>query len=276
LNDFESQPEKKQPDQLVGTTGQAVPPALVFKPDERQAARVARVRTYTVMATAVIMLGALILILSYRPQPPAQPVQTTPARAAFPAESVVPALAPVVTEQAPNRRETGVVEVAQLATATIDTLMGRAAEKWLRATELSPQGIVTRENGEDAAAKLRRAAILADSARGDIALARQQAEVVFRASREAKSGDAFRLSVLYAAVDRYVKSVADDAGDRYSFYSKLEVSVRAVLLGDQAESETQQNVAMSYLRRSEERQAGIRRLAQQVREALHNIDNAGR
>jgi hypothetical protein len=234
------------------------------------------VRTYTVMATAVIMLGALILILSYRPQPPAQPVQTTPARAAFPSESVVPALAPVVTEQAPNRRETGVVEVAQLATATIDTLMGRAAEKWLRATELSPQGIVTRENGEDAAAKLRRAAILADSARGDIALARQQAEVVFRASREAKSGDAFRLSVLYAAVDRYVKSVADDAGDRYSFYSKLEVSVRAVLLGDQAESETQQNVAMSYLRRSEERQAGIRRLAQQVREALHNIDNAGR
>jgi hypothetical protein len=269
--------DKKKPDQPVGTTGQAASlPELVFKPDERQAARVARVRTFTVLATAVLMLGALVLILTYRPRPSVRPVHLTQARVVPPAESVLSVSESVASQKAPIRHETGVVEVAQQAAATIDTLVGRAAEKWLRATELSPQGIVTQDNAEDAAAKLRKAVILADSARRDIALARQQAEVVFRASREAESGIAFRLSVLYAAVDRYVKSMADDADDRYSFYSKSEVSVKAVLLGDSAESEIQQNVAMSYLRRSEKRQNSIRRLAQQVREALRNIDNAGR
>jgi hypothetical protein len=269
--------DKKKPDQPVGTTGQAAaPPELVFKPDERQAARVARVRTFTVLATAVIMLGALVLILTYRPRPPARSVQMAQARYVPPAESATSAPAPAAIQQPLVYHETSVVEAAQLAAATIDTLVSRAAEKWLRTTELSPQGIVTRDNGEDAATKLRKAVILADSARRDIALARQQAEVVFRASREAESGIAFRLSVLYAAIDRYVKSMADDADDRYSFYSKSEVSVKAVLLGDQAESEVQQNVAMSYLRRSEDRQNSIRRLAQQVREALRNIDNAGR
>jgi len=276
LNYPEPQPDKKQPDQPVGTAGQAAPPELVFKPDERQAVRVARVRAFTVLATTVIMVWALVLIFLYRPQPSTRPGQTTPARIAPPAESVTPAAAPVAALQATVRHETGVVEAAQQAAATIDTLVSRAAEKWVRATELSPQGIVTRDNGEDVAVKLRKAVILADSARRDIALARQQAEVVFRASRDAESGSAFRLSVLYAAVDRYVKSVADDADDRYSFYSKSEVSVKSVLLGDQAESDIQQNVAMSYLRRSEERQRSIQRLAQQVREALRNIDNAGR
>ncbi len=273
----EPQPDKKQPDQPVGTTGQkAAPPALVFKPDERQAARVARVQTFTVVVTAVLVVGALSLIATYRPKPQARPSQATPVRTLPPVESIAPTPVPAATQQLPVRHEVSAAEVAQLATATIDTLVSTAAEKWLRATELSPQGTVTPENGEDVAAKFRKAVILADSARHDIVLARQQAEVVFRASRAAESGVAFRLSVLYAAIDRYVKSMADDADDRYFFYSKSEVSVKAVLLGDQAESEVQQNVAVSYLRRSEERQASIRRLLQQVHEALRNIDNAGR
>jgi len=146
----------------------------------------------------------------------------------------------------------------------------------MRATELSQFGSVTHENGEDAVTKLRKAVVLADSARGDIALARQQAEVVLRASRDAESGAAFRLSTLYAAIDRYLKSIADDADDRYSFYSKSEAAVRALLLGDSAEADVQQNVAMSYLRRSEDQQNSIRRLARQVHEALLNINNAGR
>jgi hypothetical protein len=277
LNDSEPQPDAKQPDKPVGTTGQAVPPPeLVFKPDERQAVRVARVRMFTVLVTAVLMLGTLVLILTYRPRPSVRSVPMAQARAVPWAESATPVPAPAATQRAPVFHKPDVVEVARSAAATIDTLVSRAAETWLRATELSPQGAVTRDNAEDAAEKLRKAVILADSARRDITLARQQAEVVFRASREAESGIAFRLSVLYAAVDRYVKSVADDADDRYSFYAKSEISVKAVLLGDQAESEVQQNVAMSYLRRSEERQNSIQQLAQQVREALRNIDNAGR
>ncbi|MCX6842275.1 MAG: hypothetical protein NTX53_08350 [candidate division WOR-3 bacterium] len=277
MNNSLPQQDEKRPDRAVATTGQAAsPPKLVFEPDERQAARVARVRTFTVLAAAVLTLGALVLILTYRPRPPALPVQIAQARTVPLPESTTPVPAPAVIQQPPAFHETGVVGTAQLAAAAIDTLVSSAAGKWMRATELSRLGSVTRENGEDAVTKLRKAVVLADSARGDIALARQQAEVIFRASRGAESGTAFRLSALYAAIDRYLKSMADDADDRYSFYSKSEVSVKTVLLGDSAESDIQQNVAMSYLRRSEDRQNSIRRLAQQVREALLNIDNAGR
>ena len=275
MNDPEPQPDKRQPDQPVVTTGQAVPP-LVFKPDERQAARVARVQTFTVVVTAVLVVAALILIATYRPRPQVRSSQTTLARALPPVESAASTPAPAAVQQPPVRHEVSVVEAAQSAAATVDTLVSRAAEKWLRATELSPQGVVTSDNADDVATKLRKAVILADSARHDIALARQQAEVVFSASRTAGSGAAVRLSGLYDAIDRYVKSVADDADDRYSFYSKSEVSVKAVLLGDQAESEIQQNVATSYLRRSEDRQNSIQQLAQQVHEALLNVDNGGK
>jgi hypothetical protein len=151
-----------------------------------------------------------------------------------------------------------------------------AAEKWLRATEFLPRGTVTSDNAQEAAEKLHKAVILADSASQDISLGRQQAELVRKASREAESGAAFRLSVLYAAADRYLKSMDEDAADRRAYYVKSEISVKAVLLDDQAESETQQNVANSYLRRSEGRQPSIQRLAQQMREAQRNIENAGK
>jgi hypothetical protein len=133
--------------------------------------------------------------------------------------------------------------------------------------------VVTRDNGEELAAKLRRGVILADSARLDIALARQETDVVLKASRSAAPGAAYRLSALYAALDRYVKLLTDDSRDRASFYSTYEASVRALLLGDESEFETMQDVKTSYLRRSELRQRGIRRQVRQVKEALGNLDN---
>jgi hypothetical protein len=160
--------------------------------------------------------------------------------------------------------------------AAIDTLVSAAAEKWVRATELSSEVTVTRDNAQEAAEKLRKAIIMADSARQDILLAQQQSEFVRQASREAESGAAFRLSVLYAAMNRYLKSLDEDAADRRAYYVKSETSIEAVLVDDQAESETQQNVAISYLRHSEDRQPSIRRLAEQMHEAQRNIENAGR
>ena len=158
----------------------------------------------------------------------------------------------------------------------LDTLVSAAAEKWLRAAEFLPQGTVTADNAQEAAERLRKAVILADSARRVISLGRQQAELIRKASREAESNAGFRLSVLYSTMDRYLKSLDEDAADRHDYYARLLASVEAMLLNDPAESETQQNVAMSYLRHSEDRQANIRRLAEQVREAQRNIDNAGR
>jgi hypothetical protein len=173
-------------------------------------------------------------------------------------------------------RRAGGVEIAKSAVATVDTLLAAAGEKWLRATELLPPGVVTVDNAGDAVAQLRKAVIIADSGRRDVALARRQAEVVLRLSREAGSRTAFRLGVLYTALDRYLKSMGEDAEDRYAFYAKSEASVKAMVFGDEAESETQQNVANSYLRNSEDRQSRIKRLAQQVREALGNLESVGR
>jgi hypothetical protein len=254
----------------------SLPSGLVFKPDARQAVRVARVRMYTLMAAVVLMVVALVLIISYRSPPMARPGQEAP-KGASPVTGSVSTASP----QAPSQPVTELhkaagVAIARSAVATIDTLVSAAAEKWLRAAEFLPQGTVTRDNSQEAAEKLRKAIILADSARQDISLGRQQAEFVLKASREAESGAAFRLSVLYTAMDRYLKSLNEDAADRRAYYVKSEASIEAVLVDDQAESETQQNVAVSYLRHSEDRQPSIRRLAEQMREAQRNIENADR
>lgn len=222
------------------------------------------------------MLLAFLLIISYRPSHVTRPGQATPASPAHPVESVVPFTQPVAGQPAAAQPRSSAIQIARSAAASIDTLVGLAAEEWLRATELSPQGVVTRDNADTAAARLQKAVILADSARHDIALARQQAEVVRKTSREVESRVAFHLGVLYTAADRYLKSIADDAEDRYEYYAKSQAAANAVLAGDEAESETQQNVANSYLRSSGELQPSIRRLAQQLREALDNIENAGR
>jgi hypothetical protein len=254
----------------------SLPPGLVFKPDVRQAVRVARVRTYTLMAAAVLMVVALVLIISYRPPSVKPPDLETPKRASLPIEAVSPAGRQAVSQPPAELHTAGGVAVARSAVAVLDTLMSAAAEKWLRATELSPQGTVTRDDAHEAAEKLRKAVVLADSARRDVSLGRQQAELVRKVSREVESGAGFRLSVLYSSMDRYLKSMEGDAADRRAFYVKSVASVEAVLLDDLAESETQQNVAMSYLRHSEDRQSSLRRLAEQMREALRNVDNAGR
>ena len=232
-------------------------------------------RTITLLAAAILMVVALMLIISYRPPPVALSGVAAAGDTSQPTESMIPASPQTAVQPAPGPRRASGAEIARSAAAA-DTLVAAAGEKWLRSTELLPPGVVTADNARDAAVQLRKAVIIADSARRDVALARRQAEVVLRLSREAGSRTAFRLGVLYTALDRYLKSMRDDAEDRYAFYAKSEVSVKAVLLGDEAESETQQNVANSYLRSSEDRQAGIKRLEQQVHEALGNLENSGR
>ena len=274
MSGSEPQRDAQRPDEKPPAPSS--PPGLVFKPDVREAVRVARVRTYTLMAAAALMVVALVLVISYRPPPTTRPGQEASKGASPPIESAIPARPQVPSQPAVGLHKASGVDIARSAVAAIDTLVSAAAEKWVRAAELSPQGTVTRDNAQEAADELRKAVILADSARQDILLARQQAELVRKASREAESGPAFRLSVLYSAMDRYLKSLDEDAADRRAYYVKSETSIEAVRVDDQAESETQQNVAMSYLRHSEDRQPTIRRLAEQMREAQRNIDNAGR
>jgi hypothetical protein len=252
------------------------PPGLVFKPDVQQAVRVARVRMFSLLAAAILMIIALVLIISYRPPPVKITNSAAPRDSTPPVESVAPASPRSSSPSAPAPRPIAGVEIARSVVAAVDTLVNAAGEKWARASELAAQGTVTRDNAQQAADGFRRAALLADSARRDIQSARQRGELVRSASRQAESRLGFRLSVLYTAIDRYLKSLDEDAADRQAYYVKLDASAQALLADDAAESETQQNVAMSYLRHSEDRQAGLKRLADQMREAQRNIDDAGR
>ena len=250
-------------------------PPLVFRPDAKQILRVARVRMFSLLAAAILMIVALFLIISYRPPPvkltrPEVPKASTP-----PFESTAPVSRQVPSRPASPPRTTG-VEVARSVVAAVDSLVGAAGEKWIRARELASQATLTRDNAQEAADRFRRAALLADSARQVIQSAKRRGELVRSASRQAESRLGFRLSVLYTAIDRYLKSLDEDAADRQAYYAGLEASAQALLTDDPAESETQQNVAISYLRHSEDRQAGLRRLADQMREAQRNVDNADR
>jgi hypothetical protein len=219
---------------------------------------------------------ALVLILSYRPPPVKLTDPEPPKGVGYAPDSVIESSRPVPSQPAAVSRKVTTVGLARAAVAAIDTLVNAASEKWGRAMALSSQGNVTRDNAQEAAGQLRKAVSLADSAQQHIRLAQQQAERIRAASREADSRVAFRLSVLYRATSQYLKSMADDADDRYAYYAKSGAAVEALLRLDGAEFEIQQNVAMSYLRKSEDRQASLRRLAEQMREALRNIENVGR
>lgn len=274
LSGSEPQYDPRRPDEKP--VASSSPPGLVFKPDVQQAVRVGRVRMFSLLAAAILMIIALFLIISYRPPPVKLTNSEAPRGSTPPVESVAPASSQVPSLSAPAPRPTAGVQIARSAVAAVDTLVIAAGQKWARASELAAQGTMTRDNAQEAADGFRRAALLADSARQDIQSARQRGELIRSASRQAESRLGFRLSVLYTAIDRYLKSLEEDAADRHAYYARLETSAQALLKDDPAESETQQNVAMSYLRHSEDRQAGLKRLADQMREAQRNIDNAGR
>jgi hypothetical protein len=267
------------PDQQRHDEQPPAPPAqprLVFKPDEKERERVARVRLLSFLAAGALMIVAFIMIISYRPPPVKLTLPEASRGLVPPTESAAATVSSMPSLAAPAARSAAGAEIVRAVTAAVDTLVSAAAEKWARASELGSQGIVTRDNAQVAADGFRKAAALADSARQDIRSAQQRAELVRDASRQTESRLSFRLSILYTAMDRYLRSLDDDAADRYSYYTKLQASAEALFQGDEAESEIQQNVAMSYLRHSEDRQAGLKLLLNQVREAQRNITNAGR
>jgi hypothetical protein len=180
---------------------------LVFKPDVQQAVRVARVRMFALLAAAILMIIALVLIISFRP-PPVKPTNSEASKGSTPpVESVAPASPQAPSRVAPAPRPIAGVEIAHSAVAAVDTLVSAAGEKWARASDLAAQGTVTSDNAQEAAGGFRRAALLADSARRDIQSARQRGELVRSASRQTESRLGFRLSVLYTAIDRYLKSL---------------------------------------------------------------------
>jgi hypothetical protein len=123
-----------------------------------------------------------------------------------------------------------------------------------------------------AVAEMRRAGMLADSAARILAAAERGLAALSDAGRAAGTGQTgYRISVVHTAAVRYVQALKDDATCRQRFFQKAGEAFQALGRGEVDEYEVQSNVANSFLRRSEDSQARIRRYAEQVREAAQNL-----
>jgi len=261
--------EPRPPDE-TGPGDRPPPPVLEFKVDPAAARRVARVRMYVLGATVVSLLLAFVFVLSYRPRLPMvnnATVDTLGERRFEPAVAGEPALS---RPPAPKAAQSP-VDGTLAAVAAIDRAAAQAADCWVRAGQLMAEVRLDSAGAADAAVLLARAIAVADSAGDDVHTARATADAVRALSRSASGTLGFRLSVVYAAADRYVRSLEQDAKDRALYFRTLDEAVGMLIQGDQSGFVIKQNVANSYQRRSEERQRSVRRLAEELRTSAREL-----
>jgi len=244
---------------------------LKFKVDSAAAARMARIRLFVLGTTTVLLLLAFVLVLSYRPSPRIAYQTTMSSMRASQPESVVASRRAAEAGPVSQAASFGPMDTVFSVLAYVDSAGARAADRWVRAEALVPQGRLDTTNAADAAALLRKAATLADSARADIAGARNRADAIRAISRAAEAGLGYRLSVVYASGMKYLQTIGQDADDRYLYYRTLEEAFVLLAQADEAGFETKQNVANSYRRRSDDRQRAVRQQAGQLSEAARGL-----
>jgi hypothetical protein len=222
-----------------------------------------------VMVCTLVVLGlTIIYVLTYRPRPPIYFGESDSTGLSAPVAGL-----PVEEESVPVRPSTPVAPkpTALVFVDDIERAASAAAGRWARASELEPVASPDSAEAALAAAFLRKAGTAADSARGDLAGARIAADAIRELSRQAREQQGFRLSVVYAAADRYVRALEQDAQDRVLYYRTLEQAVVMLVQADVAGFEIKQNVANSYRRRSEERQRSIHRLADELHASAREL-----
>ncbi len=256
------------------TSGPALPPMPV--PDRSGTERVARFRTTVLTVTAALLFATIVLVLLYRPSLP----QYVPVR------SVAPETLATAESEPPEPREPrpdlprlkpdSPVEQALSALAMIDTAYRYALSRWAGAHDLLPTGTLDSTNAADAVMRFRKAAVLADSVRTLMTQARARAQEIRLASRRAEAGLGYRLSIAYAAADRWLAMLTGEADDQYQYLRTMEEAATALTQANPAGFEVKQNVANSYRRRSESRRRSLARLWSEVQEATQALSPASR
>ncbi len=228
-------------------------PTLVFKPDQRAVQRAAWTRRLLFAVAVVALAAALLLIIRYRPvgRPAAMPGPLADS-------GRVPALAgarplPVGAPATPSR---------QLAVQAANVLLAGARssrQQWRRVAELAAIPELPSDSGAGLAARLDSARVLAEEAVRRQTDVRQQRDELGRLYRQLEARDAYRLSVVNSAAERYLELLDKDVRDRQGHLAYSTQAVQSLAAGDRDDAEVKLNAAQGYLRLSEERQRQIDR-----------------
>ena len=259
-----------QPGSVEGSPGPTGRP-LVFRPDPARTARAARLRLLLLGLTGLFVLAALILMVAYRPRfvAPNRPVvsdSTTP-------RGLVSA---PVQDQSPESSRPAVptdrFAPVRSALAGIDSCIAVAEDRWLRAGQLLPDGAMDSARVATALTAASRAGVLLDSVTQDLAAARRDVDIIRDAASSGGPGqDAYHVSLVYTAADRYLGAVSDRARERRSGVAMIEQGLRALALGDTSEYDVKLDAANSYQYQADNRQRTVRRLAVQLAEAVQEL-----
>ncbi len=149
----------------------------------------------------------------------------------------------------------------------IERSIAAAHDCWRQAWSSFPVGDVTPETAREVQASVQIATALLDSAGRVLADARAGSQRLRGMSRVPGAANAYRISVLYVAVEKYLLLLEDEAEDQQQLLEATRSMVSSVVAGDDAEYEVKLNVANSYRYRSEKRARLLRRRAAEVRQA---------
>ena len=249
------------------------PQRLVFKPDERHVARVARFRRMVLFITILFLSGAVLWLVVYRPPLPEPDVSARRAGRNPPSghrETLVPGVLrdSGFADRAVDSTGTAVVRAA------IDRVEQQAAVAlgcWqaVRALNLD----VSAGDGAAGAGpgQFHTAALLLDSADVAVADVRDATRQVVRVMRDVDATRRYRLSILRVALDKYGESLDKERRDQQGRLESRIAAARALSAGDAAEAEIKLNVATSCERRSENRWKRLARRGDAVRAAARRF-----
>ncbi len=239
---------------------------LVFRPNEKKLARVAIIRRVLIW-TALGVLGlGVVMLIRYRP---------SVSREAFGRSDSGPARLRASSEPGGGQQtlfdsgpgvepeQTSRSAAVRQAAASAEASGRSARDRWQQALGLLQADKVTDE-GDAALNQIEVALAILDSAGRDVANAEAKVEFIRKSSWQAGGEQAYRLSVLYVAADKYVRLLKEEAKDQQGLLNAVAASVRAVISGDEAEVGIKLNVATSFGRKSEERQPMLQSRAEQM------------
>lgn len=254
--------------------GSSQVPSIVFHPDEKKLARVARIRRLLFLLTFVILGVALIYFITYRPRSPEVLFHSSLpniAETGLPKESNASRLVPADSFSGNKPKTDDILSQVHQWVVGIEISAQAAQNRWRRAQDLLPMAAVTREQADGALERLDEAQTMLDSASMDVADAEMKAKFIKQTSRNAHGRNAYHFSVIYVAADKYVSLLKKEAKGRHGFLDAFIASLRAVISGDRAEAEIKLNVANSYRCESDNRQRILKRRARQMRQAAQVI-----
>jgi len=251
------------------------PGRLVFRPDPRKVRRLKLVRRLMGLAALLIVTGAVLFVLAYRPRidfgpedmpPPRSGAEPVPSPAGSPETGLPPTALPAPPE--PPRTPAG--EARRLA-GRVGDRAGRIIQYWARLGEALPADLVSPAGAAAVREELGKARALLDSASATLGQLRADADSLEAVGRQLETGRRYDLSVLQAALN---DALGDFRAQQREFAGMLDnaiLAVDAVLSGDGNGAVLKSEVASGYRARTVSRSRVIARRREALTTAVRRL-----